>query len=59
MTLAMDRSSLDTARVLKTIARMLRGLEVSDSAIELELQEISRRLDVIAGDQEQSASRAH
>lgn len=51
MTPAIDRSSLDTARVLKTIARMLRGLEISDRAIEVELHDISRRLDTIAGGQ--------
>lgn len=58
MTLAMDRSSLDTARVLTTIARMLRGLELSDPTTELELHDISRRLDAIAGGQIQDTLRA-
>ncbi len=57
MTLAMDRSSLDTARVLSTIARMLRGLEFSDPSIELELHDISRRLENIAGDQAPETAR--
>lgn len=58
MTLAMDRSSLDTARVLTTIARMLRGLELSDPATELELHDSSRRLDAIAGGQVQDTLHA-
>lgn len=49
MNAAFDRSSLDTSRVLRTIARMLRGLEFADHSTEIEVQDIARRLDGIAG----------
>ena len=43
-----DRESLDTSRVLRTIAKMLRGLDIRDPATSIEIHNIARRLDHIS-----------
>lgn len=53
---ALDRSSLDTARVLATIARMLREITFSNAHTEEEIAAISRRLEAIATDLESPVS---